>query len=336
MDIKYGNFIDLSMLKDNVLRDLKAQSEFWRKKALNLKDYTQPTKFCPICGSSGAKKAVIIHGFDIMQCEKCTHAYNSQMLTFENRKRFYEATDEEINYSDTYTDAKVQEYRLEHVAKPKVTFIDKYIKSKPAKWLDLACGNGDVLSVAKEMGYEAMGVDPNPVSVKYAKTNYGLELYQSTMEEYLTESNQLFDIISLLGITDLVSDPMVLIKRSAGLIKANGIMAASFPNFDSFSTTVQAAFPDQIVCRHLFPTTQSSYTLDSAQHALKKAGLTVEAIYWYGMDLYELAYNMVLMNPDTKKTGLYKMLFQFMNELQLVFDKAEKSDEFLIVARKAP
>ena len=331
----HGKPIDLAKLKANVLRDLEGQSSFWTQYAQKLREFTTSVDSCPICGASSGKEAVSIQGFVWLQCDSCTHVYNSRRLAPETRSQFYESLEESINYSDTYTDPEVQTYRLEHVAKSKVDFINQYVETQPASWIDLACGNGDILYFASQLGHQVLGVEPNAACVEYAKEHYDQEVVLSSIEDYQPSESQLFDVVSLLGITDIVPQPNELLGKSAKLLNPKGLMAVEFPNFNSISTMVQNTFSDQIVCRHMFPTVMNMYTFASAELALRNAGLTIETVWWYGMDIYELTTNLTLIKSAVKSSGLYNLLFQNMNDLQLVLDRKQLSDNFMILARKA-
>ena len=324
--------VDLKKLKANVLRNLEEQSSYWGNYAKKLHNFTEEVKNCPICNSNQSSAVVTIYNFIYLQCESCTHVYNSSRLNSKMRKSFYREIDKPISYSDTYTDKKVQKYRLEHVAQGKVDFIQKHINKTPSKWLDLACGNGDIIYLAEKLGHNITGVESNEDCINYAKEFYGLKIDKSKIENY--NPKEKFDIISLLGITDLIPDPNALLKKCYNLLEPNGIIAVEFPNYNSLSTLIQKSFPNQIVCRHMYPTVMNIYTYKSVELLLKNIGLNIDSIWWYGMDIYELTTNLMLIEPKTKISGLSDSLFLYMNNLQETLDKNEQSDNFFIIAKK--
>ncbi len=111
-------------------------------------------------------------------------------------------------------------------------------------------------------------------------------------------------------------------------------MAIDFPNFDSFDTKVQMAYNDQIICRHIYPCALSSYTEKSATSIIKKEGFRIVAIWYYGMDIYELINNIAYKDEGFHNSELFSLLRNMTNELQMVVDQKKLSDQFMVIAKK--
>ena len=334
VEYSYGNPIDFLLLKRNVQRNYPQQVEFWKSKAKLLYSLSLPQEICVLCGSKDYKIAGNIHGWPWHQCNNCTHAFNGRYLPPEKVLEFYKITDEPINYSDTYTDPEVQDYRRDYVSEAKVNYITRYCSNKNRTWLDVAAGNGDVLYLAKNRGYEVSGIEINPDSVRFAKERYGVDLYLGKIEDYDKEVGKKWDIISFLGISDIIENPVEYMQIAVRLLNRDGIMVMSFPNFDSLSTRVQFAYPDQIICRHLYPSVVGSYTEKSATMALEREGFKVIAAWYYGMDFYELLNNLSFSDERFKKSELCQFLRKMTNDLQHVFDAKKSSDEFMVISKK--
>ncbi|EMO28576.1 methyltransferase domain protein [Leptospira interrogans serovar Bataviae str. HAI135] len=91
----------------------------------------------------------------------------------------------------TYANKETCYYRRDNVAKPKVNFLEQYIDERSSGiWLDIGSGIGDLVSVVKEKGYEAIGLELSDVSVKFAKDVFGLDLIQNTIEEFIQTNNE--------------------------------------------------------------------------------------------------------------------------------------------------
>ena len=333
MESIYGKPIDLSRLKQNVLCQLDQQVAFWSKKARELREHTFEVKTCPICDTSTYEELFEIHGYPWRQCTHCSHVFNSRQLPQNQIASFYDETDEKINYSDTYSDPKVQTYRLENVARPKVDFV-KLHQPPPKRWLDVGCGNGGVIHVAGQQGYQAIGIEPNPRLVKYAREVYGVEVHQTSLEAFAEGKDASFEVVSFLGLLDLVPNPMEFLRTAHRLLVGDGVLFASFPNFDSLSTVIQATYADQVICRHMYPSVINVYTLRSIQYALEQVGFEPITCWFFGMDIHEMLVNLSLADSQFCGSRVHKMLGQYMNELQLVFDKAQRCDKFHLIVRK--
>lgn len=334
---RYGNKLDLFLLKRNVQRNYRDQIAFWREKARHLYSHSMPVGQCILCGSSAYTVVGHTYGWPWQQCLECTHVYNGRRLSSEKYLEFYQVVDEPISYSDTYTDAEVQNYRMKFVALPKVEHIAKHCQNhseKDTTWLDVGTGNGDVVYLADQKGFKALGIEINPASVEYGKSKWGVNIYLGRIEEFEKENRETWDIISFLGISDIIINPIEYIQIAYRLLNKNGIMAMSFPNFNSLSRAVQFTYPDQLVCRFLYPSVVSCYTEKSARQALEREGFDIISIWYFGMDVYELINNLSISDSCFENSEVYSLLRRLTIELQMVCDSHKMSDEFLVVARK--
>ncbi len=229
----------------------------------------------------------------------------------------------------------MQDYRLKVVAAPKVEYIGRFCPKPGGAWLDVAAGNGDLVSIAKQGGFQALGVEINGAAVEYGKRKWGVDIYHGTIEEFERTNDRSWDILSFLGISDIIVNPVEYIQIAFRLLDEDGIIAMSFPNFNSLSRTVQLTYPDQQVCRFMYPSILSIYTEESAVRAIEREGFQVEGIWYYGMDVYELISNICLSDARFDGSQAHRLLRELSISLQQSVDDQGYSDEFLVVARKS-
>ena len=55
--------------------------------------------------------------------------------------------------------------------------------------LDVGCGAGSFLHVARELGASVMGVEPSPVAAERAR-QFGIEVFTGTLESYIAQRGQ--------------------------------------------------------------------------------------------------------------------------------------------------
>ena len=295
----------------------------------------KPRDVCTLCGSKESDLAGHTYGWPWRRCRSCGAAFNGKQLTPEQVIEFYKDSGKLINYADTYTDEDVQQYRLNHVSRPTLDYVQEVTKRRSGSWLDIGAGNGGLLMLAKEAGFSVYGVEISPDLVEYGKERYGIEMYCGKIEDYAkTPNNKQWDIISVLGVTDIIVNPTEYFEICVRMLSDDGVLVISFPNFDSLSRRVQFTYPDQIVCRFLYPTVITSYTEGAARKALEKAGLETTHVWYFGMDFYELINNLRYADKrfDGSKVDLF--LRETCSEFQAVLDARRQSDEFMIVARK--
>jgi 2-polyprenyl-3-methyl-5-hydroxy-6-metoxy-1,4-benzoquinol methylase len=120
----------------------------------------------------------------------------------------------------------------------------------PAKGilLDIGAGTGDFLAVAKQNGWQTIGIEPNDKAKKIAQ-NKGVELIQATN---LLDDHSI-DVITMWHVLEHVPNVENQIKELKRLLKPNGSIIIAVPNFNSYDAkyydSYWAAFD---VPRHLW------------------------------------------------------------------------------------
>ncbi len=106
-------------------------------------------------------------------------------------------------------------------------------QEKKLKILDIGTGGGTFLLAAKQLGFEAHGLEPNKWLVNYIKKNLKIKAYQGTLEKiYLRKK---FDLISFWDVFEHVIDlnkTLVICKR---LLKKNGVLLLNIPDHGSLA-----------------------------------------------------------------------------------------------------
>jgi SAM-dependent methyltransferase len=97
--------------------------------------------------------------------------------------------------------------------------------------LDIGCGNGEFLFLAKSAGWSVVGVDPDPNAVAVARSR-GLDVRKGGIE-VLGRQRDLFDGITLSHVIEHAHDPMALLRACHCLLKPGGWIWVETPNLDS-------------------------------------------------------------------------------------------------------
>jgi 2-polyprenyl-3-methyl-5-hydroxy-6-metoxy-1,4-benzoquinol methylase len=128
-----------------------------------------------------------------------------------------------------------------------------FIPFKNAKILDIGCGEGYFLKLAKEKGFEAFGIDFNEKAIEIAKEKFGLKnVYPYTIEEFIEKfPNEKFDIICFFQLLEHLDDPLKFMKNIKKILKENGYIAFSLPNPKRFSLYFNLREPWDFPPHHL-------------------------------------------------------------------------------------
>jgi SAM-dependent methyltransferase len=132
---------------------------------------------------------------------------------------------------------------------------------------EVGIGACECLLAAREIGYEAFGIDVIERHVTDARNKYGLSAETHDFVEYASDRS--YDVIIMGDVLEHVSDPNRAIEKANELLHENGVLWISTPNFES-------AF--SFVAGHNDPMRRQQYHLnyfsrDSLYKLLERSGL---------------------------------------------------------------
>jgi len=89
------------------------------------------------------------------------------------------------------------------------------------KILDVGCGVGTFLEIAKQREWQVEGVEPSPTAAKVAQLRTGAQIYQ---EDFLTlDYIGHFDAITIFDVLRTIPDPKQFIQKVFDMIKPSGV-----------------------------------------------------------------------------------------------------------------
>ena len=98
--------------------------------------------------------------------------------------------------------------------------------------LDVGCGDGSFLTLARTCGWDVVGLDPDPKAVANAETK-GLTVHRGGIE-YFDGKAELFDVITMNHVIEHVYEPVKVLEACHALLKPGGQLWLETPNLDSF------------------------------------------------------------------------------------------------------
>lgn len=148
--------------------------------------------------------------------------------------------------------------------------------------LDVGCGNGGFLAVAREAGWEVEGVDFDIEAVNAARS-LGLNVRHGGIELFLDKC-ACYDVITLSHVIEHVHDPVALVQRLYELLKPGGMLWLETPNIDSlgsrrFGRNWRGLEPP----RHLV-----MFTTKALVGCLRAAGFRDVRRLWRGVSVFEV------------------------------------------------
>jgi SAM-dependent methyltransferase len=293
---------------------------------------------CWVCGSDDKKPVASVHGIDFVQCQNCTHVYQSRIIPYEVLRDYF-ADDEDINVH--VADGQF-EYRIAELSAPKVeTILDELRRlgdeTATGRWLDCGCGAGDMLYVARNHGWHAVGFDVGKAGVEIARRHqlaaYCCDLSGFVEGPFATdEGSRPFDVITAFGYFDVLTQPTEALQVLRSMLRPGGYLCMHQPHFDSITHDLNRRFPEMAI-RYLNAGQRSSFTRASIERFLGDAGFDVVFEWRFGLDMYNLLATTTLTRPGFEKSAAYDVMLERFNEFQSVFDAAGKNDTMMVLAR---
>lgn len=193
-----------------------------------------PAPRCPICADMNPEQRYQITRFQVMTCTACTQIYLYPL-----------PSPEEINemFAQLYTtgEGSVPELRSyygfcydDDPQNPLVQLYDHWLTlieevHEPGTLLDVGCGTGLFLSVARRRGWETYGIDGSEEATNYARDHFGLDPWVGDFADFSSEGRT-FDVITGWDIIEHARDPLGLLSAIRRSLAPGGIVALSTPN----------------------------------------------------------------------------------------------------------
>ncbi len=193
-------------------------------------DLTTP-RACPMCGAGDADELFVKDGFPHVKCRQCTMIYVSPIVAQERLRSQYEG---ESSYTQVLTsgpqallDRKRFEYSLDLLA--------EYL-SEPGALLDVGCGPGTFLAVARERGWGVQGVEFNARCVQMLR-DAGIPIIDVPLEEARLEPHS-YRCVVLWDVLEHIAAPRAFLAMLRGLMAPDAILMIEVPQIGSLVSRV--------------------------------------------------------------------------------------------------
>jgi SAM-dependent methyltransferase len=167
-----------------------------------------------------------------------------------------------------------QDY-LEHVAHRRMALIEKTVR--PGRLLDVGCGTGEVLAVARDRGWEVAGAEPVEDSAAFAVRERGLDVRCALLEESDLPRRS-YDVVSAFHVLEHMTDGLAFLRSIARWARPGGYVVIEVPNFGSIHRhAFGGGWPGLRPLEHV-----AHYTPLTLVSAMQRAGLDSARVYTPG------------------------------------------------------
>jgi 2-polyprenyl-3-methyl-5-hydroxy-6-metoxy-1,4-benzoquinol methylase len=206
---------------------------------------------CPLCGYLDCQ-LVFEHGEvgKVVRCTQCRLKYIrsrwSDPLRELRRQDPGPPPDEVLEKQDSQTD----------------DFLDilKRIKSyqPTGKLLELGCLSGNFLALARNAGFEPIGIEPDPWAAEYARRRFDVTVHETIVPQ-LHFDDQTFDVVAMFHVMEHLTNPRETLLDLRRILKDSGVLAIEIPIIDTLFPIVLGRHHRHYIFDHtLFMTRKNS------------------------------------------------------------------------------
>jgi SAM-dependent methyltransferase len=199
-----------------------------------LADRLAQTIDCPLCGGSSHRTLFEKQGFSFVRCEECR-------LVFVNPQVREDVVLEEYRTAETndlWFEVLTSERQL---ALDREKFGEVLDLLEPyrggARLLDVGCSIGLFLDLARERGWEGVGLEFAPRALAYARETYGLEVLDVPLDEAGFDPES-FDAVGLLSVLEHTNEPSRTLADVSRVLRPGGAVYVVVPNVESLACRV--------------------------------------------------------------------------------------------------
>lgn len=171
-------------------------------------------------------------------------------------------------------------------------FIKRHAAGR-GRLLDLGCGDGTVLWLAQQDGWEVKGIELFPEHTKIVRETLGLDVETSDITAY-RGVGEAWDCVVLTHVLEHLPDPVGALTKIRNLLKPGGIGVLEFPNIDAFDARLRRLLERLHIHRRKYAATYvpghvQEFCRASFEYAARKAGLVLDVWETYAVNPLQYA-----------------------------------------------
>lgn len=237
---------------------------------------------CPLCGGTKFRKRKEDCGTDVVQCSACGFLYINPQPTSEELEKLYS----QEYYGDCAESVGGSLCFRLPVFQRGVRIIDEL--GKPGRVLDVGCGTGDFLELAKRAGWDAFGVELSDRAAHFARSR-GLNVICGTLDT-AGYAPGFFDVVTMWDVLEHLPDPRRAVEESHRLLTAGGFLVVRVPNTnfqllkafirEDIFRTKRDSMQANLHLNHFSPTTlRRLLTSTGFEVVREEVGVSEDAVY---------------------------------------------------------
>ena len=184
------------------------------------------TRVCVACGSSNADERGLKNELKIVSCRRCKTLYTPYSPWYSSQY-FY------LGYylkPDEVEPPAFVKTRLEEITAAFASY------RQTNRLLDIGCGAGSLLEVARKHGWHAQGLDVSSHAARHVR-ELAFEVFEGELHEAEYPA-QHFDVVTAAELLEHVFDPRALVLEVARILRPGGLFWTTTPHARGLSARV--------------------------------------------------------------------------------------------------
>lgn len=205
--------------------------------------------------------------FALVKCSHCSLVFINPLPSKKEMDGFYPPS----YYGTKETLAEPELLRETSYEQDKMSKIQKSgILPETGRILDVGCGKGEFLTNMREKGWETYGIETAKIAADYAKEKMGIKVFRDKLPK-ANFLNRYFDAVTFWHALEHLSDPSAALMEANRILKPEGRLLISVPNFQSWQARVMKSDWYHLdIPRHLYHFTPQTIT-----QLLRKTGFQI-------------------------------------------------------------
>jgi 2-polyprenyl-3-methyl-5-hydroxy-6-metoxy-1,4-benzoquinol methylase len=194
---------------------------------------------CNACGADAFQELSVADGWHIGRCRQCSLIYLNPMPFFAPSAEFSRLS---LDFQYTRFQRNLTPEMLQHDKVQMRRQLDMAARlgngrMSPGRFLDVGCGSGASVRAAADLGWQAAGIDIDPVLVDLGREELQVDLRCGTLPDAQLAGSQ-FHFIRFRDVIEHLPNPYEVLLEVQRLLVPGGMALIATPN--------EAALPTQI------------------------------------------------------------------------------------------
>ena len=179
---------------------------------------------CLLCGRDAPQPVAVRKGYPIVRCGGCGLVYVHPKPPEEDLRGLYGGYHAREGGNEAGWDRLMGKIFREAA--------DRLDASRngsgPPRLLDVGCGYGGFVSLMRDRGWDAEGVDPSPMTVAAASAR-GIPVRLGTLDEF-SRSGAAYRAITMFYVLEHLFDPISALRKVFALLDPGGVLLVRVPD----------------------------------------------------------------------------------------------------------